>query len=205
MGTAIKIYGWLLFALFLFGCQAPSTQNENISNSNKTKPSVNNLTESFLCRQVDIDSIVNDRAISDCLDLSMYDEKCYEDIQQQQFVRLTIAPLKDGYIKILTIEMNSTNCWLRTVKKIPRNSFGSFAYLVQGKDIEFSVAKSLTNKVEYDRVKTLASLFKEKDTLEQAEYIFILEYINQNVRQKLYLNSNQVSAEQEATILGLIN
>ena len=135
----------------------------------------------------------------------MYGEQCYEDIQQHQFVRLTIAPLKDGYIKILTIEIISANCWLRTVKKIPRNNFGSFAYLVQGKNIEFSVAKSVTNEIEYDRVKTLTSLFKEEDTGEEAEYIFILEHIDQNGRKKLYLNSNQVSTEQEAEILGMIN
>lgn len=205
MGTVIKIYGWLLLLSFVFGCQAPFTQSDHSSSDDKTNVSVNNLTESFLCRQVDIDSIVKERVISDCLDLSMYGEQCYEDIDQKQFIRLTIAPMKKGDVEILTIENLGENCWLRTVKKIPRNSFGSFAYLVQRKNIEFNVIKSLTDEIEYNRAKTLTSAFKEKDNGENAEYIFILEHVDQNGRQKLYLDSNQGSKEQVGIILDMIN
>jgi len=202
MGIASKILVFVFLVMLVICCDNISPQSVTSSKRVKKDISYLQLKDSIFCRQFEINNIVNDRILNDCLDLALYGEPCFEEIKKQSFARLIIAPMYGDKVEILSIEKSAASCWLKTIKTIPRNSFGTFAYLVQGKSLEYETYKSISSEDEYKAIVSLSSSFQKIDTGEEADYLLILELTDSRTgKQKMYSNSNQLSEEEMSKIL----
>ncbi len=156
----------------------------------------------FLCKKKDINEIMIDSILSNCLDMKLYDEQCLEDIVSEDFCRLFVVDRNQ--VKILSVTKLSS-CWMKTIKVIKRESYGVFGYLVNSKDVKFNVKKSLTDIQGYSKLKSISNTFHSKNSRSRGEVLYVIDLVEGKNRSKFYSSSDILEKEQIKEINLLFN